>query len=169
MKQYVCTPIEGFHRFEVTVPGSKSITNRALLVGALAEGTTVLRGVLFSDDSKVFMQALRDIGFLVEVNEEEHKVVIEGHGGSIPAVSGAHEGRRVYVTLGQFSIIRLERDSQLLIPAYDYCMPSKECTAGGGEEDPCAIFRQVQFPAEEFFPANTITPPEGCQDKNCCL
>ena len=43
------------------------------------------------------MQALRDIGFLVEVNEEEHKVVIEGHGGSIPAVSGAHEGRRVYV------------------------------------------------------------------------
>ena len=36
------------------------------------------------------------------------------------------EGRRVYVTLGQFSIIRLERDSQLLIPAYDYCMPSKE-------------------------------------------
>ena len=97
MKQYVCTPIEGFHRFEVTVPGSKSITNRALLVGALAEGTTVLRGVLFSDDSKVFMQALRDIGFLVEVNEEEHKVVIEGHGGSIPAVSGAHERRRVYV------------------------------------------------------------------------
>ena len=97
MKQYVCTPIEGFHRFEVTVPGSKSITNRALLVGALAEGTTVLRGVLFSDDSKVFMQALRDIGFLVEVNEEEHKVVIEGLGGSIPAVSGAHEGRRVYV------------------------------------------------------------------------
>ncbi len=97
MKQYVCTPIEGFHRFEVTVPGSKSITNRALLVGALAEGTTVLRGVLFSDDSKVFMQALRDIGFLVEVNEEEHKVVIEGHGGSIPAVSGAHERQRVYV------------------------------------------------------------------------
>ena len=77
--------------------------------------------------------------------------------------------RRAFVTLGQFSIIRLERDSQLLIPAYDYCMPSKECTAGGGEEDPCAIFRQVQFPVEEFFPPNTITPPEGCQDKNCCL
>lgn len=97
MKQYVCTPIEGFHRFEVTVPGSKSITNRALLVGALAEGTTVLRGVLFSDDSKVFMQALRDIGFSVEVYEEEHKVVIEGHGGSIPVASGVQESRRVYV------------------------------------------------------------------------
>lgn len=98
MKQYICTPIEGFHRFEVTVPGSKSITNRALLVGALAEGTTVLHGVLFSDDSKVFMQALRDIGFSVEVHEEEHKVVIEGHGGRLPvASSGAQESRRVYV------------------------------------------------------------------------
>ena len=79
------------------------------------------------------------------------------------------EGRRVYVTLGQFSIIRLERDSQLLIPAYDYCMPSKECSVGGGEEDPCAIFRQVQFPTEEFFPPNTIAPPEGYQEtRNCC-
>ena len=78
--------------------------------------------------------------------------------------------RRAFVTLGQFSIIRLERDSQLLIPAYDYCMPSKECTAGGGvQEDPCAIFRQVQFPMEEFFPPNTIAPPEGCQEtKNYC-
>ncbi len=77
------------------------------------------------------------------------------------------EGRRVYVTLGQFSIIRLERDSQLLIPAYDYCVPSKECT-GGGEEDPCSIFKQVQFPTEEFFPPNTIAQPEGYQETKCC-
>ena len=41
--------------------------------------------------------------------------------------------RRVYVTLGQFSIVRLERDSQLLIPVYDYCMPEKECTSGNGK------------------------------------
>lgn len=73
------------------------------------------------------------------------------------------EGRRVYVTLGQFSIIRLERDSQLLIPAYDYCVPQKECP-GCGEEDPCAVFRRVQFPLEEFFPPNTTRPPEGYQE-----
>ncbi len=101
-----------------------------------------------------------------------------GDGAEVPAgIAGCFpgdlnmggEGRRVYVTLGQFSIIRLERDSQLLIPAYDYCMPSKECAASGGEEDPCAIFRQVQFPMEEFFPPNTITPPEGyLETKNCC-
>ena len=39
--------------------------------------------------------------------------------------------RRLYVTLGQFSIIRLERDTHLLMPVYDYCMPEKECSAGG--------------------------------------
>ncbi len=78
------------------------------------------------------------------------------------------DGRRVYVTLGQFSIIRLERDSQLLIPAYDYCVPQKECP-GCGEEDPCSVFRRVQFPMEEFFPPNTTRPPEGYQEtKNFC-
>lgn len=77
--------------------------------------------------------------------------------------------RRILITLGQFSIIRLERDSQLLIPAYDYCVPQKECP-GCREEDPCSVFRKVQFPLEEFFPPNTSKPPEGYQDtKNCCV
>lgn len=79
------------------------------------------------------------------------------------------ESRRIYVTLGQFSIIRLERDSQLLIPVYDYCMPEKECGCSN-DDDPCEIFRQVKFPVNEFFPPNTIS---GCKDdyqevKNCC-
>ena len=79
------------------------------------------------------------------------------------------EGRRVYVTLGQFSIIRLERDTQLLIPAYDYCVPQKECP-GCGDEDPCDLFRRVQFPLEEFFPPNTTRPPAGYQEtKNCSV
>ena len=77
-------------------------------------------------------------------------------------------GKRVYLTLGQFSLIRLERDSQLLIPAYDYCVPQKECP-GCGEEDPCDLFRRVKFPMEEFFPPNTTRPPEGYQEtKNFC-
>ena len=102
----------------------------------------------------------------------------EGSGGDIPAgIAGAFpealnmsgEGRRVYVTLGQFSIIRLERDSQLLIPAYDYCVPQKECP-GGGDEDPCSVFRRVQFPLEEFFPPNTICQSDDYQEtKNCCV
>ncbi len=75
-----------------------------------------------------------------------------------------HESRRLYVTLGQFSIIRLERDTQLLTPIYDYCLPEKECACDPGcEDDPCEIFRRVKFPVDEFFPPNqTPAPGEGC-------
>lgn len=76
------------------------------------------------------------------------------------------EGKRLYVTLGQFSIIRLERDTQLLMPAYDYCMPDKECGCGCGEEDPCEIFRKVNFPVDEFFPPNSVCAGENFKD--CC-
>lgn len=65
--------------------------------------------------------------------------------------------RRIYFTLGQFSILRLERDSQLLIPVYDYCMPKKECCCNDREEDPCQLFQQVNFPVGEFFPPATVT------------
>ena len=52
----------------VSVPGSKSITNRALLIAALSQGKSVLRGVLFSDDSRHFLQSLVSLGFPVEVD-----------------------------------------------------------------------------------------------------
>ncbi len=72
---------------------------------------------------------------------------------------------RLYVTLGQFSLIRLERDTQLLIPTYDYCMPEKECCSGLDcpVDDPCEIFRQVSFPVDDFFP----TPNSGCSNCGC--
>ena len=74
--------------------------------------------------------------------------------------------RRVYVTLGQFSILRLERDAQLLMPVYDDCVPSKECACADGDcqKDPCELFQQVQFPMDAFFPRGSHP------DKNngCC-
>ena len=54
-------------------------------------------------------------------------------------LSSGDDSRRIYVTLGQFSIVRLERDTQLLVPVYDYCMPDKECACGDGCEDPPAL------------------------------
>ena len=69
---------------EVSVPGSKSITNRALLIAALANGKSVLKGVLFSDDSRHFLQALQDLGFVVEIDEPHAVVSIEGKGGGVP-------------------------------------------------------------------------------------
>ena len=70
--------------------------------------------------------------------------------------------RRAFVTLGQFSIIRLERDSQLLMPVFDYCMPDKDCSCGCGcaGEDPCELFQGISFPVDEFFPPNSLN--------NCC-
>ena len=64
--------------------------------------------------------------------------------------------RRWFVTIGQFSIVRLERDTQLLIPAYDYCMPDKECPGVAGDEDPCMLFSRIRFPVEEFFPPDSV-------------
>ncbi len=66
--------------------------------------------------------------------------------------------RRYFVTLGQFSLVRLERDTQLLIPAYDYCIPQSDCS-GGDPEDPCGLFKNVSFPVNEFFPPNTVEMP----------
>ena len=60
--------------------------------------------------------------------------------------------RRLMVTLGQFSIVRLERDAQLIVPVLDYAIPTRECcdAPGGCAEDPCELFEKVQFPVERF-------------------
>lgn len=68
----------------VEVPGSKSITNRALLLAAMADGTTKLEGVLFSEDSEVFLHALSDLGFFVDVDKAGKSIKIVGLGGVIP-------------------------------------------------------------------------------------
>ena len=61
------------------------------------------------------------------------------------------ECKKLFCTLGLFSIVRLERTVQLLIPAYDFCIPEKECS-GGNEEEPCRLFNRIKFPTNEFFP-----------------
>lgn len=68
----------------VTVPGSKSITNRALLIAALADGKSTLKGVLFSDDSRVFLNCLMDLGFEVNIDQDKCEVTVKGCGGIIP-------------------------------------------------------------------------------------
>ena len=69
----------------VRVPGSKSITNRALLIASLAKGKTKLSNALFSDDSKYFAQALQTLGFDVQLDEVNHEMTVVGLGGKIPA------------------------------------------------------------------------------------
>ena len=69
----------------VRVPGSKSLTNRALLIAALANGTTRLTNALFSDDSNYFVQALQTLGFDIQHDEANNTMTVTGLGGKIPA------------------------------------------------------------------------------------
>ena len=69
---------------EVNVPGSKSITNRALLLATLAQGVSTLRGVLFSDDSRHFLKCVQDLGFETTVDEPGCLVTVRGMGGAVP-------------------------------------------------------------------------------------
>ena len=72
---------------EIRVPGSKSITNRALLIAAMAPGRSELEGTLFSDDTRYMIGALQQLGFVVEADEARERIVVEGRGGEIPAHS----------------------------------------------------------------------------------
>lgn len=79
-------------------------------------------------------------------------------------------GNKVCVTLGLFSIVRLMREVQIVVPCTDFCIPEKECS-DPGEEDPCNIFYKMCFPIDEFFPPK----PKGCgcegngtPDTRCC-
>lgn len=81
-------PIKPFCRFrraEVTPPGSKSITNRALVLAALRAGTTRLSGALFSEDTRTMVACLQALGFRVNADEAARTLEIEGRGGEIPA------------------------------------------------------------------------------------
>jgi 3-phosphoshikimate 1-carboxyvinyltransferase len=74
---------------EITVPGSKSITNRALILAALAQGETTLRGALWSEDTEVMTAALRDLGFQIAVEADPNEacnrtIRVQGLGGRIP-------------------------------------------------------------------------------------
>lgn len=66
------------------VPGSKSITNRALLLATLADGTSTLRGTLFSEDSRYFLSCIEELGFETRVDEKKRIVCVTGMGGRIP-------------------------------------------------------------------------------------
>ena len=73
---------------DLAVPGSKSITNRCLIIGALAEGEVSLSGALYADDTHYMAQALAGLGFRVEPEWEQARCRIWGFGGVIPKHGG---------------------------------------------------------------------------------
>lgn len=68
-----------------------------------------------------------------------------------------NDGKQVLATLGLFTIVKIERNVQLLINAVDFCIPEKECPSAT-ETNPCELFNTICFPFDEFFP-----PQKGCK------
>ena len=81
---YKVKEMDAGREIKVQVPGSKSITNRALLLAAISSQKCTLHGVLFSDDSRAFLDSLCKLGFQVEADEATKDVTIQGTGGEIP-------------------------------------------------------------------------------------
>ena len=81
--------VNGDVAFEIQPPGSKSITNRALVCAALADGQSILHGVLTSDDSRVMIEGLRKLGVTIEHRDKKNEkgqgttVVVDGASGTL--------------------------------------------------------------------------------------
>src|SRR5215468_6518940 len=81
-------PLDKPVRAEITVPGSKSITNRALILAALADGEVRLEGALWSEDTQIMVECLQDLGFMVNVAPDPDEVcnrtiTVYGKGGVV--------------------------------------------------------------------------------------
>lgn len=85
--------------------------------------------------------------------------ILESFGNELALECG---GKRLYVTIGQFSTVRLERDTQIQIPNCKYCIPTKECCDDPGcAEEPCDVFGRISFPVNAFFPSDCRSSGQG--------
>lgn len=166
----------------LTVCGLSTFTKKCILYGS--EGSVKVFSSEYSSDSfdeqslaittnpRAKVQAVDPICLAAELRNIEcccdccNVPVSVGRlfDGSFRDVSAS---RAVFVTIGMFIIVQLERDVQMLMPAYDFCIPQKECCFD--EDTPCDVFRKIQFPVNEFFPPNPCAN-EGIDLSNggCC-
>ena len=82
-------PLDQPVRAEITVPGSKSITNRALILAALADGEVTLEGALWSEDTQIMVECLQELSFMVDVRADPNEacnrtITVYGKGGAVP-------------------------------------------------------------------------------------
>ena len=77
------------------------------------------------------------------------------------------QGPKLYVSFGIFSVIRILRPAQLLIQATDYSVPDKECTPATNDENPCALFRTMAFPVNQFRTGAAPIRESNGRGSNC--
>ena len=85
---YQCQPATTPVDSVVTLPGSKSLTNRALIAASLADGTSFLQGILLADDTRLMIEALRTLGIAITIDEQDRAAEVSGCRGHIPASEG---------------------------------------------------------------------------------
>ena len=95
-------PLDKPVRAEITVPGSKSITNRALILAALADGETILTGALWSEDTQIMVECLQELGFMVNVAPDPNEIcnrtiTVYGQGGKVPGGGTAENPLELFV------------------------------------------------------------------------
>jgi 3-phosphoshikimate 1-carboxyvinyltransferase len=89
-------------RAEITVPGSKSITNRALILAALADGGVTLQGALWSEDTQIMVECLKELGFIVNVAADPDEscnrtITVIGTNGLVPDGGSESEPKSLFV------------------------------------------------------------------------
>src|SRR2546423_3648420 len=87
MSDLLIEPIPAPFTATITPPGSKSLTNRALVLAALADGTSELSNVLFADDTMVMLDGLAKLEFQLEIDRDARRVIVHGRGGRIGATN----------------------------------------------------------------------------------
>jgi 3-phosphoshikimate 1-carboxyvinyltransferase len=95
-------PLDKPVRAEITVPGSKSITNRALILAALADGEVTLEGALWSEDTQIMVECLQELGFMVNVAPDPNEIcnrtiTVYGQGGKVPGGGTAENPLELFV------------------------------------------------------------------------
>src|SRR3984957_17674084 len=95
-------PLDKPVRAEITVPGSKSITNRALILAALADGEVTLTGALWSEDTQIMVECLQKLGFEIRVENDpaefcNRTITVKGLGGKIPNAGTTEQPLELFV------------------------------------------------------------------------
>jgi hypothetical protein len=158
-----------------TVLGLSVFTKRVILYGSDGEVRVFVSGadkgtvlgqpqaVVEAVDPIILSTKLADAG-TIEGDVDPSQIpafILEQFG---EALVFSDTARQLLASLGQFSIVRLERETQLLVPSYSYCFPDKECVGTAPDEDPCTLFSRIPFPVDEFYPPD-ISVEEAASDE----
>ncbi len=74
--------------------------------------------------------------------------------------------KSILATIGMFTIVQIERNVQMLVPSYSFCIPEKECQSSS--DNPCDIFSRIEFPTDEFFPPKVCELDDETRVGCCC-